>query len=197
MAQIGRKIYYLLLTGVVLCDTGERQGDVVETTEAEDFATYPQLSGVDASTVSFLQLDYGARSDEFANLGSTAVDITSTPPTLIIYPHFVMTADKTTITPNGTDTVTITVTVADTATAHAIVFTSSTGTAQTINTASGVATLVVTSTSTEKVTITATSDLYGTGTMIITPATDTEATLLTLQTVVSLMDAAIAVKEGS
>lgn len=86
--EIGRKIYYDVSTGAVLCDTGERQGFVCETTQADDFAAYPQLSEVDPATVGIIQLAYGERADEFANMVSMSVDpatgiLTITPQTVV------------------------------------------------------------------------------------------------------------------
>lgn len=75
--QVGRKIYYKLSDGTVLCDTGERQGAVVETTQDEDFASFSQLSGVDQTAVGVIQLSYGDRADEFANMESMSVDLTT------------------------------------------------------------------------------------------------------------------------
>jgi hypothetical protein len=194
--EIGRKIYYFVSDGTFLCDTGESCGEVRETTKSEDMEFFPQLQGYTDAQVDFIQLAYGERAAEFSNLGTMHVDITAAPPTLIIYPHFSMVADKATITPDGIDSVTVTVTIADTATAHPIIFTSSTGDAQTINTVNGVAELTVTSTSTEGVTITASSDLYGTGSITITPSTTTEQRIQMLETSVALMDAALAKKDG-
>jgi hypothetical protein len=93
MKQIGRKIYYDVSTGTVLCDTGERQGAVVETTQSDDFSVYPQLTEVDPATIGVIQMAYGERADEFANMVSMSVD----PATgiLIITPQTVV-ADGTT-----------------------------------------------------------------------------------------------------
>jgi predicted glutamine amidotransferase len=63
--QIGRKIYYDKATGNVYVDTGERSGDVIETTTEQDFATYTSLQGIDLQTVGCVQLDYGQDSDKF------------------------------------------------------------------------------------------------------------------------------------
>jgi hypothetical protein len=196
--QVGRKIYYESPTGIIIWDKGEMSGDIRETTLADDKTVFPELAILDAAgSLGVLQLNYGARSDEFANLGTYNVDITQTPPALIIYPHFTMSASKTTITPDGVDTVTITIIVPGTAAAHPIVFTSSTGVTQTIDTVSGVATLTVTSISTERVTITATSDLYGSGSIVITPTTDVEKSILDIQNAMAFSTAIAEKKEES
>jgi hypothetical protein len=99
MLQLGRKIYYRLSDGLFLCDTGECSGDVHETTKSQDMKDLPVLQGYTDDQVDFIHLDYGARADEFANFGSMHVDITQTPPTLIITPRPVTaenTADTTT-----------------------------------------------------------------------------------------------------
>lgn len=64
--QIGRKIYYELATGNVILDTGERQGDVVETTVDEDFALYAALQPYQRDAIGVLQLPFGACPEEFA-----------------------------------------------------------------------------------------------------------------------------------
>lgn len=64
--QIGRKIYYDKATGNVYVDTGERSGDVVETTQEQDFATYVALHGIDPVTVGVIQLEFGQYADKFA-----------------------------------------------------------------------------------------------------------------------------------
>jgi hypothetical protein len=85
--NVGRKIYYLISDGTFLCDTGQASGDVHETTKAEDMEFFPQLQGYTDAQVDFIQLEYGARENEFANFGEFKVDITATPPTLIIIPR--------------------------------------------------------------------------------------------------------------
>jgi hypothetical protein len=90
--QFGRKIYCNNSTGVVLCDTGERQGAAVETTQNKDFTAFSQLQGVDPSTVGSLQLAYGERDDEFANMVIMSVDTATQ--TLTIKPQ-VATEDST------------------------------------------------------------------------------------------------------
>lgn len=72
--EIGRKIYYNSTTGEILADTGERQGNVIETTLAQDLVNYPQLQGV---TIDFIQLAYGERAEEFANMTSYSVNPTT------------------------------------------------------------------------------------------------------------------------
>jgi len=77
--QIGRKIYYELSTGNVITDTGERQGDVVETTEAQDFALYSTLQPYQQSAVGVLQLTFGQDAQNFGAY-PYHVDITQIPP---------------------------------------------------------------------------------------------------------------------
>ncbi len=82
MAQIGRKIYYDLATGNVLVDTGEKAGNVVETTEEQDFLAYTGLQGRTSESVGCLQLVYGQYAEDFALMQGVRVDITANPPTL-------------------------------------------------------------------------------------------------------------------
>lgn len=67
--EIGRKIYYEKSTGNVLVDTGERSGDVKETTQEEDFATYTVLAERVSDSVGCLQLEYGQYALEFSMCG--------------------------------------------------------------------------------------------------------------------------------
>lgn len=64
--QIGRRIYYDKATGYVLQDTGERSGNVVETTVERDFTGYVALADRVPETVGVLQLQYGEHADHFA-----------------------------------------------------------------------------------------------------------------------------------
>lgn len=63
--EIGRKIYYELATGNVIVDTGERQGDVIDTTEDQDFQLYTALQPFQKSAVGVLQLTFGQDSQNF------------------------------------------------------------------------------------------------------------------------------------
>lgn len=104
--QVGRKVYFDKLTGSVFVDTGERDVNVYETSQIEDFNTYPQLTGKDPATIDFILLQYGERLTEFANIGSMHVDPTTK--ILTIYPRLTITTNKTQITANGIDPATIT-----------------------------------------------------------------------------------------
>lgn len=79
MTLIGRRIYYELSTGNVIVDTGERSGDVIETTETQDFALYTALQPYQQSAVGVLQLSYGEDATYFQQSYSYSVDITQTP----------------------------------------------------------------------------------------------------------------------
>ncbi len=63
--KIGRKIYYEGLTGNVILETGERMGDVSETTAEQDFALYKALQVYVPEQVSVVQLEYGQDVDKF------------------------------------------------------------------------------------------------------------------------------------
>lgn len=63
--DIGRKIYYELSTGNVIIETGERQGDVIETTTDQDFQMYSALQPYQQSAVGVLQLTFGQDSQNF------------------------------------------------------------------------------------------------------------------------------------
>lgn len=64
--QIGKKIYFDLLTGDVITDIGERQGAVIETTVEQDIMTYKALSERNRNTFDYIDLPYGAFQEQFA-----------------------------------------------------------------------------------------------------------------------------------
>lgn len=72
--QIGIKLYYELITGNVIINTGERSGGVVETTLEQDFAAYTALSERNPETVGCLQLEYGQYAEDFAQCNGYRVD---------------------------------------------------------------------------------------------------------------------------
>ncbi|MDQ0114346.1 hypothetical protein [Paenibacillus harenae] len=73
--NIGRKIYYDLLTGNVIVDTGERSGAVIETTTMQDFASYAALAERTPSTVGVIELEYGQYVEDFAESNGYRVDV--------------------------------------------------------------------------------------------------------------------------
>ena len=72
---IGRKIYYEKLTGNVIVDTGERCGNVVETTTEQDFAMYTSLQRYVPEQVGMIQLEYGQYREEFMTCTGYRVDV--------------------------------------------------------------------------------------------------------------------------
>lgn len=82
MSSIGRRIYYELSTGNVIIDTGERQGDVVATTEDQDWQLYAALQPYQQSAVGILQLNFGDYADNFAKY-PCHIDATNTPPVIV------------------------------------------------------------------------------------------------------------------
>jgi hypothetical protein len=81
--QIGRKIYYEKITGNIIQDTGERSGNVVETTPEQDFASYQALAERVPETVGLLQLEYGQYMEDFQKSSSVRVDVTVAEPALL------------------------------------------------------------------------------------------------------------------
>lgn len=104
--QVGRKIYFDRITGDVIWDKGEMEGDVKETTVAEDSAIMPAIL---ESRVGFVQLVYGERLIEFMNAGKVKVD----PDTknVLIYPRLKVSTNKIQITADGIDKAAVTVDV--------------------------------------------------------------------------------------
>ncbi|WP_193723765.1 hypothetical protein [Paenibacillus sp. P13VS] len=84
--HIGMKIYYDLHTGNVILNTGERSGDVVQTTREQDFEVYSSLAERIPETVGMLELDYGAYAADRAEGGMiTRIDLETMEP-LFTYP---------------------------------------------------------------------------------------------------------------
>lgn len=66
MVNIQRKIYFDISTGNVIIDTGERSGDVVDTSTEQDFATYSALADRVPETVGMLRVPFGSDTDKFS-----------------------------------------------------------------------------------------------------------------------------------
>lgn len=85
--NIGRKIYYDKATGNVIIDTGERSGDVVETTVEQDFEVYRALNERVPETVGVLQLEYGQYIEDFIASNGYCVDVSGDEPQIVFtYP---------------------------------------------------------------------------------------------------------------
>lgn len=65
MTYVGRKIYFDKLTGNIIQDTGEKLGNVRETTQEEDFQVYQTLAERVPETVGVIQLTYGQYAQDF------------------------------------------------------------------------------------------------------------------------------------
>lgn len=63
--QIGAKIYYEKSTGNVIVKIGQATGEVMETTQEQDFATYSMLAERVPDTVDMIQLEYGAYESDY------------------------------------------------------------------------------------------------------------------------------------
>ena len=63
--KIGKHIYYELVTGNVILETGERQGSVFPTTIEQEIANFTVLSERNRNTFDFLELPYGAHAQDF------------------------------------------------------------------------------------------------------------------------------------
>lgn len=75
MTQIGRKIYYELATGNAILDTGERKGDVIETTVEQDISIYTVLTERNRDTFDYIELEYGQYAQDFAECNGYRVDV--------------------------------------------------------------------------------------------------------------------------
>jgi len=81
--QIGRRIYFDTTTGNIIQDTGERYGDVIETTQEQDFAAYVSLAERVPETVGMLQLEYGQYKQDFIECSGYRVDVSGDEPKLL------------------------------------------------------------------------------------------------------------------
>lgn len=75
MNKIGRKVFYDLITGSVITDTGERQGNVSQTTIAEDVSMFTALSERNRETFDVLELPYGAYQQDFSECSGYRVNV--------------------------------------------------------------------------------------------------------------------------
>lgn len=71
---VGRKIYYELLTGNIIIDTGERQGYVRPTTPEQDIMTYKELYSRVRESFSVVELPFGAYAQDFAECSGYSVN---------------------------------------------------------------------------------------------------------------------------
>lgn len=84
--NIGAKIYYDKSTGSVIVNTGERSGDVIETTKEQDFVSYIQLTERNPDSVGMVHLDYGSyAADQQAGGIITRIDLNTLTP-MFTYP---------------------------------------------------------------------------------------------------------------
>ncbi|MNI44873.1 hypothetical protein D3C73_992700 [compost metagenome] len=63
--EVGMKIYYDKATGNVILNTGEKAGNVIETTVEQDFKCYAALAERIPETVGIVQLAYGQYAQDF------------------------------------------------------------------------------------------------------------------------------------
>jgi isopropylmalate/homocitrate/citramalate synthase len=75
--KVGRRIYYDLITGNIIIDTGERQGFVVPTTIEQDIQIFKALSDRNSETFDVIELGYGAFRSEFRQATSYRVNPTT------------------------------------------------------------------------------------------------------------------------
>lgn len=74
MIQIGRRIYFDIINGDVICDTGEREGLVFITTVEQDISTFKSLSNRNRETFGVLELEYGQYAQDFAECNGYRVN---------------------------------------------------------------------------------------------------------------------------
>lgn len=77
MSQIGRRIYFDKETGNIIQETGEKQGDVVETTVDQDISAFTSLSERNRDTFDYIELPFGANAQDFVECNSYRVNPTT------------------------------------------------------------------------------------------------------------------------
>lgn len=74
LRQIGRKIFYDVSTGDVLVNTGEKVGNVIETTLEQDIQSYSILTERTRHSFDVLDLPFGAYSQDFAECNDIRIN---------------------------------------------------------------------------------------------------------------------------
>lgn len=81
--NIGRRLYYITITGEIVIDTGERSGDVISTTVDDDFQIYAALARFNREALGVMELEYGQFKEDFQKCNGVRVDITGAEPALL------------------------------------------------------------------------------------------------------------------
>lgn len=85
--NIGRRLYYIKITGDIALDTGERSGNVIATTVDDDFAIYAALTHYNRDALGVMELEYGQHAEDFRICNGVRVDVsTETHALLFSYP---------------------------------------------------------------------------------------------------------------
>lgn len=76
--DIGKRVYFDIKTGEVILNTGERSGDVIPLTPAQEIKTYQALRERVPGTFSYVEFEYGVHREQ-ESLGGyiSKIDITS------------------------------------------------------------------------------------------------------------------------
>lgn len=77
MTQIGRRIYFDKVTGDIILDTGDRQGDILVTTVERDIESYKVLTERNRTTFDVLELPFGEYAQDFAECNGYRVNPTT------------------------------------------------------------------------------------------------------------------------
>jgi hypothetical protein len=104
--QIGRRLFYDLSNGNVICNTGEREGAVVTTTIEEDLSTFSELAGRTTNNTGHVDYTYG---DSRFNGGYATAYIDPGTQALTLYPFASISTTKTQVTADGVDSSVVTV----------------------------------------------------------------------------------------
>jgi len=75
MNQIKARVYYLIATGEVIARTYEMLCSAKQPTKEDDMLFYPELKGINANDVDFIELEYGTLSSTFDFAISYAINL--------------------------------------------------------------------------------------------------------------------------
>lgn len=73
--EIGRRIYYDKTTGDVLVDTGQRSGDVTQTTVDEEIEIYKALNERTRESFDYMQLGYDDYGKDFMECNGYKINV--------------------------------------------------------------------------------------------------------------------------
>ncbi|MFX3631841.1 MAG: hypothetical protein ACE3L7_07150 [Candidatus Pristimantibacillus sp.] len=85
--EVGKRVYYELLTGNIFLITPEMKGEgILQPTPEQDKALYLALADKNEDAYSFIDLEYGQYTQDFMECNGFRVDLTGEPTLVFSYP---------------------------------------------------------------------------------------------------------------